>query len=135
MMMRTSYVQHYCPECSALGDHVKLSYVRQTILVCVHCQNESIGEPVEKTYTLIAIHDDGFNTKRRRKIIAELECTTAPDKFEGADTKIERILVTYPAYNSKHYAASVSEHPSRGFINYKDAELIAAEIKRFVGKE
>jgi len=135
MMMRTSYIQHYCPECSALVDHVKLSYVRQTILVCVHCQNESIEEPVEKTYTLVAIYDEDFNTERRRKMIAELECTTASDKFNEVGTKVEQIMVTYPAYKSKHYIASVSAHPGCGFINYKDAEIIAKEIRKFTMEE
>ena len=134
MMIHTAYVQHYCPECSAVGDHVKLTYVKERILVCVHCQNETVEETVEKTYTLVAIHDDGFGTKKRRKIIADLECRTTPDKVGETGTGIETVRVTYPAYNSKHYVASVSAYPGCGFIGYRDAELIAKEIRKFVGE-
>lgn len=132
MMLRTSYVQHYCSQCSATVDHVKLTYIKQRILVCVHCQNESVEETVEKAYTLVAIHDDGFGTKKRRRIIADLECKTTPDKFGETGTEVEALRVTYPAYNSKHYVASVSAYPGCGFINYRDAELIAIEIRKFV---
>lgn len=135
MSVRTAHLKYYCGKCAAIVDHVKLTYTDQEVLICMFCQTEVIKEPMKKTYTIMSIHDSGYNSRARRAIVVEVQCTSEPDKAGEKYTRVETLTVSYPAYNGDHFTASISKHPGAGYINHLEATAIAAEIKKFVGKK
>jgi len=132
-MMRTKYVNHYCPECAAIVDHVKLSYVHETVLVCMHCQHETLEGTVKKSFTLIMIDDKGYFTPVRRTVVVDLLCHIDP--YMGAPARTETITVGYTAYAGEHFTASLTKYPGNGFIDHTDSKAIAKEIKKFIKEE
>lgn len=130
-MMRTIYANHYCCKCDDNVDHVKLTYADEIVLICMICQNETVKKPMKKTYTVVTILDDGYQTEKRRKVVAEIRCKSEPDKLGEKSPEVETFMVSYPAYSGEHYTASISKHPNGGFINHIEATAIAIEIKRF----
>ena len=135
MSVRTAHLKHYCRECAAIVDHVRLTYTDQEVLICMLCQNEVIKEPMKKTYTIVSIHDSGYNAKARRAIVVEVQCDSEPDKVGEQNSRTETLMVSYPAYNGDHFTASICKHPGAGYINHVEATAIAIEIKKFVGKK
>ena len=129
-MMRTKYISSYCPECAATLDHVKLSYVHETVLVCMFCQNETIEDTVEKSYTVVMIDDKCYFTPKKRTVVVELLCHISA--YLGNSGRTETLTVGYTAYGGDHFTASLTKYPGNGFINHKDAKDIAKEIKKFI---
>jgi len=99
------------------------------------CQNETIGESMKRTYTIIMIHDDGYQTTKRRTIVVDIECVAVADKLNERGSSISNFKVQYPAYEGDHFIASMSKYPNSSFINHNEAKAIATEIRKFVTKK
>ena len=118
-------------------EHVKFIYYDRGSLTCTFCQKmtpivENIGEDMKRTYTIISIDEKDRNSGKRRVVVVELECRSEPDALGETESKIETVMVEYPAYGGTHYVHQVAHHPTNRVINFVDAKAIAKEILKCV---
>ena len=136
-MFRSEYLMHFCVRCLRDVEHVKFTYIDYETMSCTFCQQqttvEEVKEPVLKSYRVVSISEENFNTEARRMVIVEVERKVAPDKIGEVGTSVETFLVQYPAYGKDHFTASIELHPPGKTINFIEAGAIAEQIKICMG--
>lgn len=89
---------------------------------------------MRKAYTVMKVHDGGFNTQKRRKVLVEVLCKHTPDKIGETTPKTEVLDLEYTANGPDHFVASICRRGG-GVISHNEAAEISKEVKKFVKKE